>query len=143
MKFKKIVLYDFKGSDFLASELKAFCDEMSVTSTGKDFSKEMKPESLQGADAFVAKPFENYDKKFFAKADELKYFGLVSTGYDVVDVDFLKSKGITFTNVPHYSTESVAELTFSVLLEIARKTSEAMANAKNGKFDAKHVGWEL
>jgi glycerate dehydrogenase len=144
MKFKKMVVYDLKGSDFLSDKLKEFCEEIEVIKTDKDFSGDMKPENLAGADAFVAKPFGKYNKEFLSKADKLKYFGLISTGYDVVDVDFLKSKGIAFTNVPHYATESVAELTFFALLNIARMACEAMSNVENGKYLAKrYLGWEL
>jgi len=143
MKFDKLLLYDFRGSDFLSNGLKDFCKEMVVLRTDKDFSGDMNPESLKGADAFVAKPFGNYDKNFLSKADKLKYFGLVSTSYAVVDVGFLKKKGVAFTNVPHYATEAVAELTFSVLLEMARKTGDALIKAKDDYTGKRDMGWEL
>lgn len=142
-KFEKIVVYDFKGTGFLANELKQYSKELVLITGEKDFSEEMKPESLDGADAFVAKPFGNYNKAFLEKASKLKYFGLASTGYSVVDTGYLKSRGITFTNVPGYSTESVAELVFSALLEIARRTSESMASAKKDYLAKRSLGWEL
>jgi lactate dehydrogenase-like 2-hydroxyacid dehydrogenase len=143
MKFEKLVVYDFSGSDFLSDSLKGLSKETVVIRTDKDFSGEMKPENLRGADAFVAKPFGDYDKSFLSKADKLKYFGLVSTSYAVVDVDFLKSRDVTFTNVPHYATEAVAELTFSALLAIPRKTHESVTNAKEDYSAKRYIGWEL
>lgn len=142
-KFEKILVFDFNGMNFLSGQLKQYCKKLELISADKDFSDKMKPESLKGADAFVAKPFGEYNRGFLAMADRLKYFGLVSTSFACVDTNYLKERGIAFTNVPHYSTDSVAEMTFSALLEIARKTSEAINIAKTNYSAKRHIGTEL
>lgn len=48
---------------------------------------------------------------------KVKYIGLLSTGFNVVDVDYCKERGIPVCNIPSYSTEAVAQLTFSFILE--------------------------
>ncbi len=47
----------------------------------------------------------------------LKYIGLLSTGYNIVDWEYCKEKGIPVCNIPSYSTAAVAQLTFALILE--------------------------
>ena len=54
-------------------------------------------------------------------AKNLKYIGVVATGYNVVDVQYAKEKGIAVTNVPSYGTDTVAEFTFGMMLSLARR----------------------
>ena len=51
----------------------------------------------------------------------VRYVGLLSTGYNVVDVEAAREKGIPVCNVPGYSTASVAQLTIGLLLEICHR----------------------
>ena len=53
----------------------------------------------------------------------LRYIGLLSTGYDVVDIAAAHDQGITVTNIPSYSTSAVAQMTFAFLLELTNHVS--------------------
>jgi len=53
-----------------------------------------------------------------ANASRLLYIGVLATGYDVVDTLAAREAGVTVCNVPAYSTESVAQLTLALLLEL-------------------------
>lgn len=58
-------------------------------------------------------------KEILEKASQLKYIGVLATGTNVVDVADAQALGITVTNIPGYSTDSVAQLTISLMLELA------------------------
>lgn len=52
------------------------------------------------------------------KSKQLKYIGIMGTGYDVVDINSANRDGIVVTNVPTYATDAVAQFTLSLLLEV-------------------------
>lgn len=57
------------------------------------------------------------DAETIAALPELKFITLLSTGFNVVDVDFARERGIPVSNVPCYSTSAVAQLVFAFILE--------------------------
>lgn len=66
-----------------------------------------------------------------ASLPELKYIGVLATGYNVVDIDAAKARGIVVTNIPAYSTASVAQMVFAHILHITQRVGYyAEENAK-------------
>ena len=67
---------------------------------------------------------------------KLKYIGVLATGYNVVDVEVCSSRGIIVTNVPAYSTESVAQMVFAHLLAITNHTEHYARQNREGRWSA-------
>lgn len=65
---------------------------------------------------------------------KLKYIGVLATGYNVVDIDAAHEHGITVTNVPAYSTESVAQMVFSHLLTVTNHTEHYASLNRDGRW---------
>ena len=63
------------------------------------------------------------DKDTLAECKNLKLITILATGYNIVDIEAAKALGITVCNVPYYSTNSVAQLTFAFILDFACKLS--------------------
>lgn len=63
---------------------------------------------------------------------ELKFIGMLSTGYNVVDVEFCRKRGIPVSNIPSYSTHAVAQSAFSLLLELCNGVGLHNSVVKNG-----------
>ncbi|WP_407857225.1 D-2-hydroxyacid dehydrogenase [Enterococcus hailinensis] len=61
------------------------------------------------------------DESILAQVPQLKYIGVIATGYNVVDIEAAKKRGILVTNIPAYGTEAVAQFTFALLLEIVNQ----------------------
>lgn len=70
----------------------------------------------------------------FEQAPNLKFVCLLATGYDRVDAKAASEKGIPVSNVPDYSTPSVAETAFALLLQLCWHIGEHSAAVKNGEW---------
>ncbi len=66
----------------------------------------------------------------------LKYIGVLATGYNVVDIAAAKEYGIMVTNVPAYSTESVAQMVFAHLLTVTNRTEHYALQNREGRWSS-------
>jgi glycerate dehydrogenase len=64
----------------------------------------------------------------------LKYIGVLATGHNVVNVEAARKRGVVVTNVPGYSTASVAQHTFALLLELATQTGHHAHTVRQGRW---------
>lgn len=74
------------------------------------------------------------DKRVFEACPNLKYVGVLATGVNVVDLDAAREHGVTVCNVPGYSTMSVAQHVFALLLELASRTAEHDTAVHRGQW---------
>lgn len=59
-----------------------------------------------------------FKAEHFDQLPKLKYIGVIATGYNVVDCEAAKAHGVTVTNIPAYSTNSVAQMVYAHILNI-------------------------
>lgn len=74
------------------------------------------------------------DAALMEELPDLKYIGVLATGYNVVDVKAAAARGVTVTNIPAYSTSSVAQMVFAHILNIALHVQDHADAVRNGRW---------
>jgi glycerate dehydrogenase len=89
---------------------------------------------LQGATVALTNKIP-IDRKTMESLPDLKYIGVTATGFNIVDVPGAKERGITVTNVPAYGTDSVAQATFALLLELTNRAGHHAQTVREGRWN--------
>jgi len=129
VKFGKVLITGFEKSELSLQTLK----KLNFSSKEVIFSSNPNPYDRKDADCLLCK-FNPVDKNTIDSLPNLKYIGVMSTGYAKVDTNYAKSKGILVTNVPGYSTESVCEFVIAVILEHLRQLEKGKIQARTGNY---------
>lgn len=79
-------------------------------------------------------------KEALDKMPNLKFIGVLATGYNVVDVAAAKEKGIVVTNIPTYGTDSVGQMAIALLLEMCHHIGAHSDSVMRGEW-ANNVDW--
>ena len=74
------------------------------------------------------------DREMMALLPRLKYIGVLATGYNVVDIEAAREREIIVTNVPAYSTESVAQTVFAHLLTVTNRAEHYAQQNRQGRW---------
>jgi glycerate dehydrogenase len=69
-----------------------------------------------------------------ARLPQLKYIGVLATGVNVVDLEAAREQGIVVTNVPGYSTDSVCQMVFALLLEMTQQVGHHANLVRAGEW---------
>lgn len=96
---------------------------------------EMTLERAKDADVLITNKVI-ISKEIIEKLPSLKYIGVLATGYNVVDTIAAKNEGIVVSNIPAYSTASVAQLVFSHILNFAQNVSIHSQSVAKGEWAA-------
>jgi glycerate dehydrogenase len=75
-----------------------------------------------------------------AQLPDLRYIGVLATGYDVVDAKVAREKGIPVTNIPTYGTDSVAQFAFALILELCHRVQRHADDTASGRW-ARNPDW--
>ena len=136
MKFNKLLMLDYDKASFGSAQwqrLKALSKEQVLLPTDDPSLQS----HLQTADCLLVKLGAKVNKTLIDKMPSLRYIGILGTGYGRIDSSYAASKGIAVCNIAGYSTESVSEFVFALILEHLRELSRAKAQAAKGLFSEK------
>lgn len=96
-------------------------------------------EKFLSAEIISSFVYSDLSKKVLERLPHLKFIATRSTGFDHIDVDFCRQKGILVANVPEYGSRTVAEYTFSLILTLTRKIYQSINQAKNLDFNHENI----
>lgn len=86
------------------------------------------------ASALLTMLSDKVDRELLQDASQLKVVANLAVGFDNIDLEAAKEKGVTITNTPYVLTETTADLTFALLMATARRIVEADRYIKEGKW---------
>ena len=92
-------------------------------------------EQIKDVDILTVFVHTNVTKQILQKLKNLKLIVTRSTGFDQIDLEESKEKGITVNNVPAYGSETVAEYTFGLILNLARKYVDLTNRSKQNNYE--------
>ncbi|MFW5704558.1 MAG: NAD(P)-dependent oxidoreductase [Nanoarchaeota archaeon] len=97
--------------------------------------QEVNPDELREVEAISVFIYSECVRENLEKLPNLKFLGTRSTGYNHIDLDYVREKNIAVTNVPRYGENTVAEFALGLLLDISRKICASVNRVKTGSFD--------
>lgn len=141
----KVVVLEPLGIPFeeLEEKIKAACKGADVVCY-KDRREDVKTliERSKDADAVVLSNFK-YPREVMEKCPKLKYICVAFTGYDHVDIDYCRQRGIKVSNCAGYSTAAVADLVFGLVIALYRNIIACNDVVRRGGTKAGLMGPEL
>lgn len=75
-----------------------------------------------------------FSAETIAALPDLRYIGVLATGYDIIDIDAVRQRGIVVANVPTYGTHSVGQFAMALLLELCHHVGRHAALVREGEW---------
>lgn len=76
------------------------------------------------------------DDETIRRLPKLKFIGVLATGYNVVDIDAAKARGIPVSNIPTYGTNSVAQMAFAHILNFTQRVAHHSETVRQGRWSS-------
>ena len=126
----------------LLPEALAYLEEHALVEGGRKpgglTRKELR-QKIQDKDGLLCLLVDRIDREVIFGARRLKVIANCAVGFDNIDVGYAREKGILVTNTPGVLTEATSDLTWALILAVARKIPQADRFTKERRF----TGWEL
>ena len=133
MKIVILDAYTTNPGDLSWERFKEF-GELTVYDRGIKNDLQESIDRIQDADVVLTNKVP-IKEELLEACPNIKYIGTLSTGYNIIDLDACRTRGIPVCNVPSYSTSAVAQFTMALLLEVCHHVGEHNNIVHSG-------GWE-
>ncbi len=128
----KIAFCELEGWEMPYIEKFVQENELELTHFSSESVQEVRiPEDIEILSVFI---YSKVTKEVIDSFPDLKLIATRSTGFDHIDVEHAKSKGILVCNVPSYGEEGVSEYAVMLMLSLARKLRETIDNVEKGVY---------
>lgn len=127
----KLTVLDGHGlnpGDLSWDSIKSLVDDFSVYDRSP---AELVAERIGDSDLILLNKV-NITREIVSKCKNLKYIGVLATGFNVVDTVACREAGITVTNIPSYSTDAVAQHVFSFILNFTNQVQKHSESVQSG-----------
>ncbi|MBK7496366.1 MAG: D-glycerate dehydrogenase [Candidatus Omnitrophica bacterium] len=108
--------------------------EVTLGEQGRVMQREALLEKARGKDGILCLLHDRVDRELIDCAEGVRVFSNFAVGFNNIDLDACREKGIRVTNTPGVLTDATADLAWSLLLGAARRLSEADAFVRSGRF---------
>jgi len=127
-------------------EAEYLANSLSISTSVKSFKETAGLLLDKVNDSVILSTFINsrIDKRILDSLPHLRFITTRSTGFDHIDIEYARTKGIIVSNVPTYGENTVAEHTFALILSLSRNLRKAYYRTKEGDFSIKNLmGFDL
>ncbi|MFP3121836.1 D-glycerate dehydrogenase [Ectobacillus funiculus] len=119
----------------IVSKIEAVCEVRMWQEEEKPVPREVLEKEIADVDGLFCLLTESIDQALLDRANALKVISNMAVGYNNIDVEAAKKKGIRVTNTPGVLTETTADLTFALLMSTARRLVESTEYLRSGKWE--------
>ena len=113
--------------------------DFEIGAVGRNLTKEEITEKIKDKEGLLSLLVDKIDREVIDAAPFLKIIANCAVGYNNIDIDYAKKRGILVTNTPGVLTETTADLTWALIFSVARRIPQADAFTRQKKYK----GWEL
>lgn len=99
--------------------------------------------TIKETDILYVRSFSQVTANILGRLPKLKYIATRSTGFDNIDIDYCKQRGIVVSNVPSYATNAVAEHTFGLLLSLTHNIASCVQVSRTGQYLVGPQGFDI
>ncbi|WP_408007996.1 2-hydroxyacid dehydrogenase [Pseudalkalibacillus sp. A8] len=131
---KPTIFITRKIDDQIVEKIKETCEVDMWPEEEIPVPRSVLEEKVKYIDGLFCLLTETIDKSLLEKAENLKVVSNMAVGYNNIDIQTAKEKGITVTNTPGVLTQTTADLTFALLMATARRLVEGSSYLRDGEW---------